>query len=197
MLENFTLFFITALTALAVENTVFARGLGLNKWGLFINGPKTGILYGMLLTWLLTVSSVFAAGINYIMQDSPYIMYLRAPLYFICVSGVYIGTYMLAGVKSMRYTRAMKQALPGCAFSSALFGTLYVTSGSRNFFEITGYALGAGIGYTLAILIIYYARKRLAISPVSRSFRGLPILLMYIGLLSLALYGLIGHGLPT
>ena len=81
---------------------------------------------------------------------------------------------------------------------SALFGALYVTAYQEfHFFRITGYALGSGLGYTLALVIIYFARKRLAISPVPRSFRGLPILLIYLGLISLALYGLIGHRLPT
>ena len=32
-------------------------------------------------------------------------------------------------------------------------------------------------------------------SKVPRAFRGLPILLIYIGILSLALYGLLGHPL--
>ena len=38
---------------------------------------------------------------------------------------------------------------------------------------------------------------RLAICNVPRAFQGLPIRLMYIGLLALATYGLIGHQLPV
>jgi len=79
-----------------------------------------------------------------------------------------------------------------------LFAVFFL-SASQNFVltQTLGYAVGSALGYTVAIFVIYYARKRLAISAVPRSFRGLPILLIYLGLLSLALYGLIGHNLPT
>ena len=60
-----------------------------------------------------------------------------------------------------------------------------------------GFAFGSGAGYTLALLLISEGRKRIALSDVPRAFRGLPVALIYIGILSLAIYGLIGHQLPT
>lgn len=199
MLENIVLFFVTALTALAIENTVFVRGLGLNKWGLFMNSSKMAILYGVILSSTLTAASLFVALINHLLLDSPYVSYLRAPLYFIVVAGLYIGAHFLIERKWQRpQKKVILQALPNCAFNTALFGALYITGVSQfRAVQTIGYALGAGVGYMLAILVIFYARKRLAISAVPRSFRGLPILLLYIGLLSLSLFGLIGHGLPT
>lgn len=196
-MEALSIFFISALTALAVENAVFARALGVNKTLLFLKSPRMGILHGGVLTWILALSSMLVAGVNVLLRGNPHIPFLRAPAYFICVALVYILTYW----STRRYLPGLyakiRVALPVSTFNSALFGALYISANRDfTFAQTTGYALGTGVGYTLALLIIYYARKRLAISPVPRAFRGLPILLLYIGLLSLAIYGLIGHGLP-
>ena len=84
------------------------------------------------------------------------------------------------------------------SFNTALFGSFFVSaSQNHSVMQTVGYAFGTGLGCTAAMMVIYYARKRLVICPVPRSFRGMPILLIYLGLLSLAIYGLLGHGLPS
>lgn len=187
-----------AATALAVENALFFRVLGLNKYVLFLKSPKTGILYGGVFTSVLTISSLLVSLVNYLLQGSARTGFLRAPAYFLSTALVYIAAYMLTKRFSPQIFAAIKDILPLSTFNTALFGVFYVSAmNAFNIFQTTGYALGAGAGYTAAILILYYARKRLAMSQVPRSFRGLPILLVYIGLLSLALCGMIGYGLPT
>lgn len=198
MTEQLPSFFAIVLTAVAVENAVFTRGLGLGKFALFMKGPRQGILYGVLLTWMATASSVMVAGADNVLADNPYNLYIRAPIFFLCTGVVYVFTYLLARSYFPSRFADIALALPLCTFNTAVFGAFYVSAiQNHTFLETVGYALGTGIGYTLAIFVIYFARKRLAISPVPRSFRGLPILLLYIGLLSLALYGLTGHGLPV
>lgn len=199
MENNFVLFFTMAATALAMENALFFRVLGLNKYVLFLNSPKMGILYGGVFTVVLMLSSLLVSGVNAVVRDNPVaVAYLRAPAYFICVVAVYIAVYLLTRKFLPAVFEKIKDILPLSTFNTALFGVFYTSAySSFNIVQTTGYALGAGVGYTLAVLLLYHARKRLAMSPVPRSFRGLPVLLVYIGLLSLALYGLIGHGLPT
>lgn len=197
-MDNLMIFWTSALTALAVENAVFARALGLNKTTLFLKSPHMGILYGGILTWIVTISALPVAAVNAILEGSPYIPFVRAPLYFVCVAAVYLLTRFGSKRLLPGRHRAIRAALPVSTFNSALFGALHVSAYQNfGFLQTTGYALGAGIGYTAALLVVYYARKRLAISPVPRPFRGLPVLLLYIGLLSLAIYGLIGHMLPV
>lgn len=195
-MELFITFLASALTALAAENAIFARALGLSKPLLFLKSPYTGILYGGLLTVMTTVSSILTAVVNLVLGGNPYIPFVRAPIFFVCVALVYLLVYFGTRKYLPKLHIRIRPALPVTTFNSALFGALYVPAIQGFDFPATvGYALGAGVGYTLSLLIIFFARKRLAISPVPRSFRGLPILLVYIGLLSLAIYGLIGHGL--
>lgn len=197
MTNYVTMFFTAALTAMAVQNPVFARALGLNRTSLFLKSPRLGILYGGLLTVMATVSAVLVSGINHLLADSETIPFTRAPAYLLCVIAVYALTFWTSRRFAPTLHEAVRPALPICAFNTALFGALFVSANQEyGLAQTVGYALGSGIGYTIALLVIFYARKRLAISPIPRSFRGLPILMLYIGLLSLAIYGLIGHGLP-
>lgn len=193
------LFLTSALTALAVENVVLGRALGISRHTLFLESSKQCILYGGLLTVLVTISSVLTAGVNALLHMGDYqryVPFIRAPLYFICVALVYSALWFGTQKYNPLLHIRIRSAMPISAFNTALFSALYTASNqSFGFFQATGYALGTGIGYTLALLALYYARKRLAMSQVPRIFRGLPITLMYIGLLSLAVYGLIGYNL--
>jgi Predicted NADH:ubiquinone oxidoreductase, subunit RnfA len=196
-MANIIYFFAAALTALAMENVIFFRGVGLDQEFLFLKSPRMGILYGSVFTLMATLCSVGAWGVTYLLQSSIYIDFIRAPLclFFVCAAyaSVYYGTRRFFP----DYYAKIRHILPISTFNTGLFSALFVIS-TRNYnlFRAIGYALGTGAGFTLAILIIYLARKRLVLSPVPRTFRGLPILLIYMGLLSLALYGLIGQGLP-
>lgn len=197
-MENLLAFLVFALTALASENAIFSRALGISKPLLFLKTPRMGLLYGALLTWMVTLSSLLTAVVNILLRgmSNTSILLLRAPLYFLCVALIFALTYFGTRRYRPQLHIRIRAALPVSTFNSALFGPLYVSATqNHSVAQTVGYALGAGAGYTLALLVVYYARKRLAISPVPRSFRGLPILLVYIGLLSLAIYGLVGHRL--
>ncbi|MCL2034321.1 MAG: hypothetical protein FWG94_06270 [Oscillospiraceae bacterium] len=196
-MQYFMVYMTMAVTAFAVENAAFTRGLGLSKATLLLNSRWEGLIYGVVTTWMLVLSSFPVSLVNYYLLDVTFIRAIRAPLYLLCVLASYVVTYILVVRFFPKFQHIVAAALPISAFNTALFGAFYVSGTQRfTFFETTGYALGTGLGYTIALLVIYYARKRLAISPVPRAFRGLPILLVYIGLLSLAIYGLIGHELP-
>ena len=53
------------------------------------------------------------------------------------------------------------------------------------------------LGNLLAMVLVREGELRLEMCNVPRAFRGLPVTLIYIGLISLAFYGLVGHQLPT
>jgi len=198
MENNFFVFLISVVTAIAVENALLFRVQGLNVYVLGLKSPKQGLIYGGVFTLAAVVSSLLISLANELMAGNPYISYIRPPIYLVCISLVYVTMYLGTQRFIPPVFAAIKGILPVSIFNTALFGAFYVSAiNSLGFLQTLGYAFGTGIGYTAAIFIIYYAKKQIAFCAVPRSFRGLPVLLLYIGLLSLALYGLIGHGLPT
>jgi len=138
---------------------------------------------------------MLASAVNYVLLDFAYARYVRSLGFLVCVGIVYVVTIVLIRKAIPRYYEKLRRMLPLTTFNTALFGALYMSI-TQDFLTSLAYSIGIGIGYTAAILIIYYAGKRLAMSPIPRSFRGVPILLIYLGLLSLAIHGLIGHALP-
>jgi len=197
MESQLILLFTAILTGVAIENAVFTRALGLSKTFIFLDGTKTGLIYGALTIWILSISSVFVGIINQTALQS-HGFWIAIPLYLLSVCAVYAATYLVMQKKLPRLFAKTERVMPLIAFNTALFGAFFIVMGRHLSISATiGYSFGTGVGYTIALLVIHFARKRLAVSPVPRSFRGLPILFLYIGLISLALYGLIGQGLPT
>ena len=195
------IFLASMVTAMAVENPVFARALGTSREALFADGARSGFLLGGTLTWMALLSSLFVALTNYLIIDAPgSVVFVRPMFYFAGVALVYILTVkvLLAKLKFGGLSGKLIKIAPLATFNTALFGAFFIAN-SQNFgaLQTVGYTLGSGAGYTVAVLAIYYARVRLSLSPVPRAFRGLPVLLVYMGLISLALYGLIGRVLPT
>jgi len=54
------------------------------------------------------------------------------------------------------------------------------------------FGFGSGVGYLVAVLGVDEGRRRLRSKDIPHIFRGLPSVLIYIGILSLAIYGLVG-----
>ena len=80
------------------------------------------------------------------------------------------------------------------ALNSGVLGTVLVErTQSFTLGESLGFGLGSGLGYVLAVLLVTEARHRLRSKAIPKAFRGLPITLVYIGVLALAIYGFTGH----
>ena len=71
---------------------------------------------------------------------------------------------------------------------------LYSSTGMNAFLAFfISIILTGGVGYLLAVLLVTEAQHRLRSKAIPSAFRGLPITLVYIGVLALAIYGFTGH----
>ena len=79
-------------------------------------------------------------------------------------------------------------------FNSAVMGMLLITATqSFTLLQTLGFALGSGVGYMMAVVIVTEGQRKLRSRSVPAAFKGLPVTLLYIGILSLAIYGFTGH----
>ena len=77
---------------------------------------------------------------------------------------------------------------------SGVLGTVLVErTQSFTLAQSIGFGLGSGLGYLLAVMLVTEAGNRLRSKAIPEAFRGLPITLIYIGVLALAIYGFTGH----
>ena len=92
------------------------------------------------------------------------------------------------------YAGQLLRILPTAAINSCVLGTVLVErTQSFTLGQSLGFGLGSGLGYLLAVLLVTEARHRLRSRAIPSAFRGLPVTLVYIGVLALAIYGFTGH----
>lgn len=183
-------FLFYALTAALLENIFFTRALGIRH--AMFGSPREILSHGVILTGITFASSFLCYGVRHLLAEQPLTPVLAALCYLACVTIVYLAFLPVCRRPDLR------RMLPVSAFNCAVLGALILSSpGQDSLAAAAGFGLGSGVGYTLALFLIKTGRQRLELITLPRAFKGMPILLLYTGIVSLAIYGLIGHQLPT
>ncbi|MBR3952655.1 MAG: hypothetical protein IKJ82_03460 [Oscillospiraceae bacterium] len=191
-------FFSMMLTALFIENIIFTRAVGTSWLFYLVKRPKEIIRYTLVLAAVVTLSGAIGYPVRGLIHDTQYRHVLVPVMYIGILALVYIGVYFF-----------VKKVLPGQfehfgmnlgvgVFNCAALGSLLIPAGARlDLISTIGYGIGMSFGFGFAVVIMGYGLTRLEYCHVPKAFRGVPIALIYLGLLSLAFYGLVGHQLPT
>lgn len=187
------------LSAALLENMVFGRALGVMRTTLVQEDKRAVMIFSLSVLFMCTVSSVLGYGIRRVMvllQAEPGLFVKQAAL-FLAVVASYFLLYLI--LRRNRFFAAMVNDLVSyAAFNGAVYGSLLISSTKElDLLTSLAHGVGAGAGMVLACGMILLGHRRLDLRRVPRSFRGIPIMLLYIGILALALYGLVGHNLPT
>ncbi len=197
-MNNLTSFFSVLVTAAIVENVVFARALGTSKLMDRTRETQDVLSTGGALTLMSALATLCNHQVSRIEAVAGMRAHYRALVYLACISVVYMAVCLMLRKFWPGILRRVGGLLSGVAFSGALLGLQIIALNEYStLFGRLAYAIGGTLGLVVALLMIMFARERLSFSRVPSSFRGLPILLIYIGILSLAIYGLIGHPLAA
>ena len=179
-------FFSYALLAVFAQNAVFTRALGVSRLVQLVGDDRTSSwLFGMQLciTQVLVTPFAWYAG----SRIAP--LANRAQLRPL----VYIASIAVVA-KGLPHRSALLRIVPLAGLNSCVLGTVLVErTQSFTLGQSLGFGLGSGLGYVLAVLLVTEARHRLRSKAIPEAFRGLPITLVYIGVLALAIYGFTGH----
>ncbi len=196
MMQALTDFFLLAMTAIFLENAIFTRALGTSRMLIAAKRADQIFAFGILITVITICASIFTCVINMLLMRYSW-WYLVEPLcYVVCMCIVFlIVRYALKDFFPGLYDK-VGQMLPLATFNGAVLGPLLLSGHQGyDFWQYLAFGLGSGIGYTMALLLVSEGQRRLRRTNLPRAFRGLPISLLYIGILSLGFYGLIGHQL--
>lgn len=98
MLQLLADFFVAALTAIALENVVFARGLG--PFHLGESAPQDLVVFGALVTGITTLSSVLCWAVDTLLKPFGLPLYVRSIAFLLCICILYFGSY--AGLAKRR-----------------------------------------------------------------------------------------------
>lgn len=193
-------FLLYAVMAVFAENAVFARGLGVSRLIRLVNDDAIGTFQFWIL---LALSQLLTAPMGYFVLNRiapslpPAVRPpLRPLLYLICAAIAYFIILFVLTLLPFKRKLRLLRILPLASFNTNVLGTLLICSTQGYTLpQYIGFGVGTSIGYLMAVLMVDEAQRRLENRAVPTIFRGMPITLIYIGILALAIYGFTGHSI--
>jgi len=192
-------FFSYAVIALFAQNAIFSRGLGVSRMVQLVGDDEVNsLLFGLQLCVIQLLVAPLGRQVNLWLEPlgSSWRPLLRPLVYVLCVGAVCGVLYaVLQRLPRLPHRAHLIEILPIAGFNSTVVGTLLVTT-TQNYSlaQSLGFGLGSGLGFLLAVLMVTEAQRKLRSRAVPEAFRGLPVTLVYIGILAMAIYGFTGHG---
>ena len=193
-------FFVYALAAIFAQNAVLTRSFGASRLLKLVDDPAMDtMLFSGLLCIVQLISALLGYGLNQLLL--PYTfgagsIYLR-PVLLVAAAIIAFFIVMIAVATIFKKRKSLTRvaaALPAASFNCCILGTLLLmTNKNYTLLQTIGFALGTGVGYMLAALLVSESQRTLHSRNLPKSFRGLPASLVYLGILALALHGFMGQ----
>ena len=188
-------FFSYAVLAIFAQNAVFTRSLGVSRLVQLVGDERTSSWWFALM---LCITQVLVAPLAYFagsfIAPLPNRAQLRPVMYLTCIAAVCLFELLILKLAKGPRSGQLIRILPVAAVNSGVLGTVLVErTQSFTLEQSLGFGLGSGLGYLLAVMLVTEAQNRLRSRAIPEAFRGLPVTLIYIGVLALAIYGFTGH----
>ena len=187
-----------------VDNMVFAFFLGMCSFLAVSKNVKTSLGLGLAVTFVLVIT----VPVDYLMQtkilgpdclvEGVDLSYLIFILFIAVIAGIVQLVEMIVEKYSPSLYAALGIFLPLIAVNCAIMGASLFTQQRINLpstdvqyigsaTDAVVYALGSGIGWTLAIVAMGAIREKMQYSDVPRPLQGLGITFITVGLMAMAM----------
>ncbi|HSG49657.1 MAG TPA: Rnf-Nqr domain containing protein [Longimicrobiales bacterium] len=179
------------ISAMLVNNFTLVLFLGLCPFMGVSAKVGTALRMGLANIFVLTITSLVASFLNaYVL---PYAPYLRLISFIVVIASLVQITEMAIKKLSPALFRELGIFLPLITTNCAILGlAIFQTNRSYDFLEGLSFALGAGAGLTLALVLMASIREQTELSDVPAVARNMGLVLIIAGSLSLAFMGFAG-----
>lgn len=203
VLQGVAEFVFYAVLAVFAENVVFSRSMGVSRLIKLVNDPEihtwqycTPVIFVQLcsapLGWL--AATYLQPVLRQALPDWMPVAALRPLIYLTMAAVAMAVVWLFLGLMPSAWRVPCREQLPMATCTCSVLGTMLLCANQNyTLLQSTGFGLGSGLGYLFAVLVVDEGRRRLGSKDVPAIFRGLPSSLIYIGVLSLALYALVGR----
>lgn len=182
------------INASLINNFVLAYFLGICPF-LGVSGKmETASKMGAAVTFVMIISSMCAYGIHALLTaiNAPFLELIS---FIVVIAATVQLVEMIIKKMSPALFKALGIFLPLITTNCAILGlALFQTSKGYGFIESFVYAVGAGAGFTLALVLMAGLREQLEFAEVPRVVKGTIITLLLAGILSLSFMGFAGLG---
>jgi electron transport complex protein RnfA len=185
-----TLFWIV-LSAMVVNNFTLTLFLGLCPFVGVTQKMDTALRLGAANTFVMVITSVAVWALNtFVLGPAPF---LRIIAFIVVIASLVQIVETAIKKLSPALFRALGIYLPLITTNCAILGfAIFQTNRGYDFLQGLAFAAGAGLGLTLALGLMASIRERLELSSVPVAARGMAIVFLVAGGLSLAFMGFAG-----
>lgn len=178
-------------SACVINNFTLAYFLGLCPFFGVTTRIETALRLGMANIFVMTITSIAAWVLNtWVLPHAPF---LRLMAFIVVIASTVQFVELLIKKTSPALFRALGIYLPLITTNCAILAlALFQTNRGYGFVQGIVYALGAGIGLTLALVIMAGIREENVRASVPATVRGLAMSFFVAGILSLAFMGFAG-----
>lgn len=183
-----------AMVSVFVQNAIFDRAFGANVV-IYASRQNSHVIgFTLAITAMTTAASLAAYPFDRLLLPLE-LGWLFMPLIYVAIISI---LYILALLAMWRlfpkFYASVRKYAHLAVFNCTVIGALLLNSvyGS-DIWSYIGYGFGTGIGFFLACFLLNIAHEKLDSDKLPKMFRGYPIMLIYIGIVSLAFYSLVGY----
>lgn len=194
MMAFLSRFLAVALVSAFLENIVLTRAIGTSTVLAAARGKGGLLSFGTIMTVITTLASAGAFGLDRLLGSEPS-FYIYMPLLYVMLIGlIYILLLLVLWKFAPGTFGSIKRYVHVSSFNCAVLSGMFL-SGTQGggIAEYLGYGFGTGVGFMLALALVAEGSRRMEADEVPAAFRGYPLQLLYIGILSMAFFAFSGH----
>ena len=179
------------VSAALVNNFTLTLFLGLCSFVGVTQNRGNALRLGAANLFVMVITAVAVWALNrFVLGPAPY---LRIISFIVVIASLVQIVEMLIKKTSPALFRALGIYLPLITTNCAILGfAIFQTNRGYGLLEGLAFALGAGLGLTLALVLMASLRERLELASVPALARGMAIVFLVAGSLSLAFMGFAG-----
>ena len=183
------------LTAALVNNFVLVQFLGLCPFVGTSARFETAVPMTLATAFVLSVAALATYFVNRYVLLPFEVGYLRIIAFIVVIAGTVQFTDMFVRAASPLLHQLLGIFLPLITTNCAVLGvTLIAVDRGLSLAETMTLAIGAALGFGVAIVAFAALRERILDAAVPAPFRGPPLALVTVGFMALAFYGFRGIG---
>ena len=181
------------ISSAIVNNVVLSQFLGLCPFLGVSKKVDTALGMGVAVIFVITISSFITSLIYKFILVTLGLEYLQTIVFILVIAALvqFVEMFLKKSVPSLY--EALGVYLPLITTNCAVLGVALnsVTYG-YNILESTVYGFGISFGFTISIVILAGIREKMEYNEISASWKGMPIVLVTAGLMSIAFFGFSG-----
>ena len=184
---------LLVMSAIFINNFVLAKFLGICPFIGVSRQLDSALGMGMAVTFVLTISSVVTWFVHSYLLVPYGLEFLKTIAFILVIAALVQFVELVLKKSSPALYKTLGIYLPLITTNCAVLGAASINvQKGYNLLMSTVFGLGAGLGFTLALILMAGVRERLVECNIPKVLRGAPIAFITAGLISLAFMGFAG-----